>query len=96
MYYSTHYESPLGDILLASDEENIIGLWIGEQKYIGDTLPEDITEKKDIPILIEGVTWLNDYFTGRKPNFVQAVSCTNRWRVQARSVENSLRFPMAS
>jgi len=67
MYYSTHYKSPVGEILLASDENNIIGLWIGEQKYIGNTMPKDIIEKNDIPVLQEGLAWLNDYFSGNKP-----------------------------
>lgn len=67
MYYSTHYNSPLGDILLASDENSIIGLWIGEQKYIENTMPENMTEKSNIPILQEAVSWLDDYFIGNKP-----------------------------
>ncbi|RBP66021.1 methylated-DNA-[protein]-cysteine S-methyltransferase [Alkalibaculum bacchi] len=67
MYYSIHYKSTVGDILLASDEDSIIGLWIGEQKYIGNTMPKNIIEKDDIPILKEGIAWLDDYFTGKKP-----------------------------
>lgn len=67
MYYSAHYKSPVGDILLASDESNIIGLWIGEQKYIGRTMPKDITDNDNIPILREGIAWLDDYFAGNKP-----------------------------
>lgn len=67
MYYSTHYKSTVGDILLASDEDHIIGLWIGEQKYIEKTMPENIIEKNDIPILKEGIAWLDDYFAGKKP-----------------------------
>jgi methylated-DNA-[protein]-cysteine S-methyltransferase len=67
MYYSSHYKSPIGNILLASDENSIIGLWIGEQKYIGNTMPKDMTEKDDLPILREGKAWLDAYFTGKKP-----------------------------
>lgn len=67
MYYSTHYKSPLGDILIASDDKNIIGLWIGEQKYIGNTMPKDITENDEIQVLQVGIAWLDDYFAGKKP-----------------------------
>jgi methylated-DNA-[protein]-cysteine S-methyltransferase len=67
MYYSSHYKSPIGDILLASDENSIIGLWIGEQKYIGSTMPKDMIEKDDLPILREGKAWLDAYFTGKNP-----------------------------
>lgn len=67
MYYYTHYKSPLGDILIASDNNHIIGIWIDEQKYIGNTMPKDMIEKNDIPILLEGIAWLDDYFEGKKP-----------------------------
>lgn len=67
MYYGTHYKSPVGDIYFASDENSIIGLWIGEQKYINSTMPKDIIERDDIPALQKGVAWLDDYFAGKKP-----------------------------
>lgn len=67
IYYGTYYPSPIGEIFLASDEHNIIGLWIGEQKDIEQTMPEKIVEKEDIPVLKAGVKWLDDYFAGKKP-----------------------------
>lgn len=70
VYFGTHYQSPLGDIFIASDEENIIGLWIGEQKYISTTMPKGIVEKDDIHdvlVLEKGAQWLDDYFAGKKP-----------------------------
>ena len=67
MYYSTHYTSPVGDILLVSDENSFIGLWIGEQRYMENIMPHDIIAKVDLPILQEGVAWLDDYFAGKKP-----------------------------
>lgn len=67
MYYGTHYHSPVGDIYLAGDEKNIIGLWIDEQKYINNTMPKDIVQKADVPVLQKGVQWLDDYFAGKKP-----------------------------
>ena len=27
MYYKTYYNSPIGELLIVSDETNIIGLW---------------------------------------------------------------------
>ena len=67
MYYKVNYKSPLGDIILASNEENIIGLWIGQQRYIDKTMPEDMTEKDDLPILKKGIGWLDNYFAGKRP-----------------------------
>ena len=33
MQYTSHYASPLGDILLAADEIGLTGLWFEGQKY---------------------------------------------------------------
>lgn len=67
IYYSAHYKSPMGDIVLVGDEASIIGLWIGKQKYLGNTGSKDIIERDDIPALQAGIAWLDDYFTGKKP-----------------------------
>lgn len=71
MPYSTHYQSPLGDILIASNENSIIGLWIGEQKYIESTMPKDIIDKDDHQILQSAKAWLDDYFSGRRPELTR-------------------------
>ncbi|MDD4773387.1 MAG: methylated-DNA--[protein]-cysteine S-methyltransferase [Eubacteriales bacterium] len=68
MYYSARYNSPVGEILLAGDENNnIIGLWIAGQKYIADTMPKELAERDDLAVLREGMAWLDDYFAGLKP-----------------------------
>ena len=67
MAYSAHYESPLGSILLASDGENLIGLWMAGQKYFGDTVAEEIREKPNLPIFTAAQKWLDAYFAGKKP-----------------------------
>lgn len=68
MYYKTQYPSFLGDISLLSDEENILGLWIGDHKYMDENMPLEVTESNDIPVLREGIAWLDDYFAGKKPD----------------------------
>jgi len=67
MYYSTRYLSPIGVITLASDGDNLVGLWIDGQKYHGHTIPEVMTEKKDIPVLDAANKWLDRYFAAEKP-----------------------------
>jgi len=54
----------LGDILLACDEESIIGLWISGQN---DDI-QDMIEDSGHPILKECVKWLDGYFAGNKPS----------------------------
>jgi len=68
MFYSTHYSSPLGLLMLASDGDNLIGLWIEGQKYFGGTVDEDMTEENDLPVLTATRNWLDKYFAGQKPS----------------------------
>lgn len=71
MYYKTHYQSPLGDIIIASDDHKITGLWIGKEykeKYIKYAKDKDIIETDNHPILREGLNWLDDYFASKKPS----------------------------
>ncbi|HIU76810.1 MAG TPA: methylated-DNA--[protein]-cysteine S-methyltransferase [Candidatus Pelethocola excrementipullorum] len=67
MYYSTHYPSPLGSLMLASDGDNLIGLWIEGQKYFAAKVAEEISERDDLPVFSDVKTWLNQYFAGEKP-----------------------------
>jgi len=68
MYYFTIYPSPIGDLTLASEGDNLVGLWMDGQKYHGDTIPETITENNEIPIFDTAKKWLNRYFAGENPN----------------------------
>lgn len=62
----THYQSPIGDILLASKQNKLIGAWIKRQKYYLDNIDEEIIEK-DNEILTKAKKWLDKYFNGEKP-----------------------------
>jgi len=70
MYYSTIYQSPIGAITLACDGDgkNLVGLWTEGQKYHGDTIPETMVEKNDIPLFDKTKKWLDRYFAGEKPS----------------------------
>lgn len=67
--YAMKYASPVGILTVASDGENITGLWIEDQKYFGAAM-EDATREKDVPVLAEARKWLDIYFTGNKPDFM--------------------------
>ena len=45
MMYTMHYDSPLGGILLAADEEGLTGLWFETQKYFAAKLAPGHEEK---------------------------------------------------
>lgn len=49
MIYTTYYNSSLGKILLAADDDGIIGLWFENQKYYADVIKcESISCETDI------------------------------------------------
>jgi methylated-DNA-[protein]-cysteine S-methyltransferase len=67
MYYFTKYNSPIGQILIAGDGENIIGLWFEGQKYYADTLNDGAAQKDDLAVCALANDWLDRYFRGEKP-----------------------------
>lgn len=68
MIYISHYLSPLGDILLASKNNELIGLWFKDQKYYLESIKEEIVEKNNEEIFLKTKDWLDRYFKGGQPN----------------------------
>ena len=62
------YRSPLGDLLLAADEEGLTGLWFVGQKYYANGLPDE-SIWQETKILTETRRWLDIYFSGEEPKF---------------------------
>jgi methylated-DNA-[protein]-cysteine S-methyltransferase len=61
--FTCTYESPLGTITAAAQEEAIIGLWFNNQKYF----PADVKVWQvahDYPVLTALRAWLDGYFGG--------------------------------
>ncbi|MDR3238304.1 MAG: methylated-DNA--[protein]-cysteine S-methyltransferase, partial [Spirochaetia bacterium] len=50
--------------------DNLVALWIEGQKYHGDTIPEEITEK-DMPVFAAVKKWLDRYFDGKNPAILE-------------------------
>ena len=64
MQYTATYSSPLGGITLASNGEQLTGLWFDGQKYFGSILgPQH--EARDLPVFHEAARWLDLYFSGQ-------------------------------
>ena len=66
MEYITYYNSPVGKITIAGEDESITGLWIEGQKYYASTLPN--AEEKELPVFKIVKQWLDDYFKGKNPS----------------------------
>lgn len=67
MYYCVTYKSPIGSLLLVSKENNLIGLWMYNQKYFCP-LKEQPVEDSENAVLKKAVSWLDEYFRGNKPD----------------------------
>ena len=68
MKYVNYYQSPLGNILLAADDDGLTGLWFEGQKHYGKGLNADFMAK-NIPVFEETEHWLDIYFSGNEPDF---------------------------
>lgn len=68
MQYTATYKSPLGNILLAADEQGLTGLWFEGQKYYALYLDKENMEK-ELPVFAQTRKWLDVYFSGREPDF---------------------------
>ncbi len=72
MEYTQHYDSPLGGITMAGNEEALTGLWFDGQKYFEDTLDSE-HEEKNMLFFQETKRWLDLYFSGGIPDFTPPV-----------------------
>lgn len=68
MIYKTDYQSPIGSLTIASDGENIVGLWMDGQKYFGASVDAKMIDHADLPVLKLTRDWLDKYFAGKHPN----------------------------
>ena len=66
MQRTRRWASPLGEILLAADDEGLTGLWSEGQRRFARGLAPD-REESSSPILDDAVRWLEAYFAGRDP-----------------------------
>ena len=68
MEYISHYQSPLGKILLSADDLGLTGLWFEGQKYYALHLDKKC-EEKELSLFKEVKKWLDIYFSGKEPDF---------------------------
>ena len=72
MDYIDTFPSPIGDITISSDGENLTGLWFDGQKYFMATIDE-ATYDSALPLFKETRAWLDAYFTGKNPGPIPPV-----------------------
>lgn len=59
----TIYHSPIGDLLLISDGKFLTGVYFLKEESI-------IENGKEFPVFKETILWLDQYFSGKIPNFI--------------------------
>ena len=67
MQTASYYNSPIGKILLASNEQGLIGLWLDTDRYYGDNLDKEYSEGEN-KYLASTKKWLDIYFQGKEPD----------------------------
>lgn len=72
MHYTKKYSSPIGDMLLAADDTGLVGAWFTDGKYYAEGLDKN-NEEKDNFALIQTKAWLDDYFSGKGPDFTPPI-----------------------
>ncbi|MWP49496.1 MULTISPECIES: methylated-DNA--[protein]-cysteine S-methyltransferase [unclassified Gilliamella] len=68
MFYLCNYSSPIGLITLASQHNKLVGAWIEGEKYFAHTINTKTEEKPNLAIFNSTKKWLDDYFSGKRPN----------------------------
>jgi methylated-DNA-[protein]-cysteine S-methyltransferase len=68
MKYTLPYTSPLGEMLLAADDDTLLGVYFLGQKHFPTTLP-DSNASRPGSVLDQTARQLADYFQGRRNAF---------------------------
>lgn len=68
MEYIYTYDSPLGTITIAGENDALTGLWTEGQKYFASSLKSQ-PEEKLLPVFKDTIKWLDIYFSGHAPDF---------------------------
>jgi len=68
MYYRKTIPSPMGSIMLASDGNSLIGLWLEGQKYFLHSVRNEASAESELPVFDAAEEWLRRYFAGEQPD----------------------------
>ena len=71
--HTCDYDSPLGKMLLAADDDGLAGAWFYGQRYFARGLEDaEKNERRgvpfDSPVLLAARRWLDAYFAGERPD----------------------------
>ena len=65
--YKTYYTSPIGRILILTDANALLGLWLENQKYFGAGYDLEQAQQGETEVSRCVSVWLDAYFKGENP-----------------------------
>ena len=65
--YKTYYASPIGRILILTDANALLGLWLENQKYFGAGYDLEQAQQGETEVSRRVFAWLDAYFKGENP-----------------------------
>ena len=68
MFFHIRYQSPLGGLTIAANEDGIAGIWFDRQKYFASGIDHLGSEEDSHPHLALCREWLDRYFAGSRPD----------------------------
>ena len=68
MLYKTYYKSPIGNLILVSDGDNLVGLYMENQKYYLNGIKQELTSKDNLQVFENTKKWLDRYFAKGNPS----------------------------
>ena len=71
--FTTHYDSPLGGMTMASCGQSLTALWF-EGTREGACFADGMSAMTMLPVFDETCRWLDLYFAGKKPDFTPPLS----------------------
>ena len=66
-YYAEYCTSPIGNLMLAANEQGLVGIWMEGQKYFADSLKQQQIIWESNALLQPTKEWLDRYFAGEQP-----------------------------
>lgn len=88
MYYCSVYNSPVGKLTIASNEDSIVGLWIDKQRYYMDVLSGKDYKEQETRAIYLAKNWLDKYFNNKRPEtselpieFIGSDFCKQVWEI---------------
>jgi methylated-DNA-[protein]-cysteine S-methyltransferase len=87
----TTFDSPLGRIMAAASNNQLVGLWFDSQRHLPDS--SNWAQAGDHAVLLQAQVQLGDYFAGRRTSFELPLDLSRGTPFQQRVWQALLKIP---